>query len=53
MKKTIHLRIDEELVARLRAWLHRTGRTAFGAQSAELERMIAEGLERREKWTAG
>jgi predicted DNA-binding protein len=49
MKKTIHLRIDEELVARLKSWLQRTGRTAYGAQNAELERMIAEGLARRER----
>lgn len=47
MKKII-LRLPPQLLARLDAWLVRTGRSAFGARHAELLRILEEGISRRE-----
>jgi hypothetical protein len=48
-KKLIHVLVPVELADRLDGWLVRTERTAHGARTAEITRMIEEGLARREK----
>lgn len=45
----LHIRAAKELIDRLDTWLRRTGRSSFGARGAEIERMIKEGVERRER----
>ena len=45
----LSLRLKDDVLERIDEWLTRTARTAFGARGAELERMIEEGIKRRER----
>lgn len=45
----LHIRVEKKLIERLEQWLDRAGRTAFGARGAEIERMIKEGVAKRER----